>query len=61
MGLSNGKSLKGNDKKIKKISKLFNPEDPVPEVTLNDVKILKEMWAIVKDDISKVGVITFVR
>ena len=61
MGLSNGKTIHDKDKKIKKISKVFNPTDPVPEVSAYEVKILKEMWAIVNDDISKVGIITFVR
>ena len=61
MGLSNGKTIHDKDKKIKKISKAFNPDAPVPEVSAYEVKILKEMWAIVKDDISKVGIITFVR
>lgn len=61
MGLSNGKTVPGNRKLLKENARHFNPNDPVPEVTGNDAKILKEMWATIQNDISKVGIITFVR
>jgi hypothetical protein len=61
MGSSHGKFVFNTDSISSNQVKLFNPNDPVPEVTSEEVKILKEMWAIVNNDISKVGVITFVR
>ncbi|XP_045162812.1 cytoglobin-1-like isoform X3 [Mercenaria mercenaria] len=60
MGLSHGKSVHGAENKLKRKAKAFNPNEPAPLVTPYEVKILKEMWAVIKDDISKVGVITFV-
>ena len=61
MGSSHGKADFNADDILAKKSKVFNPNDPVPEITPDEVKILKEMWASVNDDISKVGIITFVR
>ncbi|XP_045162814.2 cytoglobin-1-like isoform X5 [Mercenaria mercenaria] len=60
MGLSHGKSDHGMGNEIKKNSQAFNPNDPAPVVTSYEEKILKEMWVIVKDDIAKVGIITFI-
>lgn len=62
MGHSHGKlhdekqSPSNNNKNIS-----FNPYDPVPSVTDSEVKLLKTMWAFLKEDIAKVGIITFVR
>jgi hypothetical protein len=61
MGLSHGKVVHGSDNGIKEYSHAFDLNGSPPVLTANEVKILKEMWNIVKGDISKVGVITFVR
>lgn len=48
--------LNNNEKKL-----LFDPNAPEPEMTISQARILTDMWRTLKDDISKVGVITFVR
>ena len=61
MGLSHGKVIHGSTNGIKTQLRAFDPNESPPTLSDNEVKILKEMWTIVKNDISKVGVITFVR
>lgn len=60
MGHSQGKL----QEKVKNVNNnsnaYFYPNAPEPTVSSNDTKLLKEMWEYLKDDISKVGVITFV-
>ncbi|WAR15154.1 CYGB1-like protein [Mya arenaria] len=38
----------------------FDPQKPPPEISEQDVEILKDCWKIVQQDVAKVGVITFV-
>ncbi|WAR15135.1 CYGB1-like protein [Mya arenaria] len=38
----------------------FDPQKPPPVITELEVKILKDCWKIVKQDVGKVGIITFV-
>ena len=45
-----------NNKAIK-----FDPRMPEPDLTDGQAKLLKEMWFDLKDNISRVGVITFVK
>lgn len=61
MGNSTAKLLDRKTNHVNNNTKIyFNPHSPTPELTANEIKLLKEMWSVVKDDISKVGVITFV-
>jgi len=39
----------------------FDPCDPEPLLSEKDGELLRQVWANLKDDIHKVGVITFVR
>jgi len=41
--------------------KIFDPNAPEPEMSIEQAQTLTNMWRTLKDDISKVGVITFVR
>ncbi|XP_045162810.1 neuroglobin-like isoform X1 [Mercenaria mercenaria] len=38
----------------------FNPADPPPNLSEKDAELLRTVWESLKDDIHKVGVITFV-
>ena len=49
---------KKNNNNVKSV---FNPADPPPELSEEDAVLLKEVWESIKDDIHKVGVITFVK
>lgn len=39
----------------------FNPSDPPPSLSEVETKLLKEVWVVIKHDLHKVGVITFVK
>jgi hypothetical protein len=61
MGLSHGKCMCGMDIKYKKNTNKLNSYDYEPEVSSYEVKILKEMWTGLTNDIEKVGVLFFIR
>lgn len=39
----------------------FDPDKKVPVISNREVELLRETWLLMKGDISKVGVITFIR
>lgn len=39
----------------------FDPLAPEPVIPLNQVRILTDMWRNLKEDITNVGIITFVK
>lgn len=39
----------------------YDPSAPEPEITLEQSTLLTGTWRLIKDDITKVGIITFVR
>jgi hypothetical protein len=51
-------NVKKNNNNVKTV---FNPTDPPPELKEEEAVLLKEVWESIKDDIHKVGVITFVK
>ena len=63
MGIMQGKpkvnTLRGKENNNKSIK--FDPRKPEPVLTDGQAKLLKDMWFGLKDDISRVGVITFVK
>ena len=62
MGQTNNKIDPNKDNnEIKRYITRFNLNEQEPEVSSYEEKILTEMWEILKTDIAKVGVITFVR
>ena len=51
-----------NDSKIKQNNnKKFDPNEPTPELTSDQLELLKDTWQRVQRDVASVGVITFVR
>lgn len=54
-------SIISNRKENNNSKSAFNPADPPPVLTKNDADLLKHVWEHLKDDIHKVGVITFVK
>lgn len=53
--------IKKNNNNIKTALKAFNPTDPPPVLSERDALLLKDVWESLKDDIHRVGVITFIR
>jgi len=53
------KELNGSLKKEKQ--KKFDPNEPTPELTLEQLELLRDTWQRVQRDVTSVGVITFVR
>lgn len=39
----------------------FDPNGKLPVLSTKEIELLKETWLLVKGDIAKVGVITFIR
>ena len=50
-------SFKTNNNK----TETFDPKTPEPVVTEEDAILLKKAWSQIKDEITKVGVVTFVK
>ena len=50
-------SLKINNNK----AQVFNPTNPEPVVTEEDAILLRNTWSHLKDEVSKVGVVTFIK
>lgn len=48
--------MNNNNKKL-----FFDPNAPEPEMSIAQASILTNMWRTLKDEISNVGVITFVK
>lgn len=61
MGLQNSKEKERRLYRYGKVKAALNVAGFVPEVTEREGELLREMWDILKEDIAKVGVITFVR
>ena len=61
MGMVQGKT-KTSDKKDNNNTRIkFDPAIPEPEISDSEIKVLKGLWSTLKEDISKVGIITFVK
>ena len=56
-GLGMRHSIRTNNNK----SEVFDPTVPEPELTTEDAILLKKTWNQLKDEITKVGVVTFVK
>ena len=56
-GLGIRNSIRTNNNK----SEIFDPTAPEPELTTEDAILLKKTWNQLKDEITKVGVVTFVK
>lgn len=39
----------------------FDPTAPEPVIPLSQIRVLTEMWRVLKDDITRIGVVTFVK
>ena len=42
-------------------NKTFHPNEPTPELTSEQLELLRDTWQLVQRDVASVGVITFVR
>jgi len=42
-------------------NKTFDPKEPTPELTSEQLELLRDTWQRVQRDVASVGVITFVR
>jgi len=42
-------------------NKTFDPNEPTPELTSEQLELLRDTWQRVQRDVASVGVITFVR
>ncbi len=61
MGATQGKEdlIIGRDNNNARIK--FDPSQPEPVISDGEANLLKEVWYGLKDDILKVGVITFIK
>ena len=55
LGIRN--SIKTNNNK----AEVFDPRAPEPELTTEDAILLKKTWNQLKDEITKVGIVTFMK
>lgn len=63
MGINGSKAVeKANSLRNKNhVHSTYDPDRKVPIMSNREKELLKETWQLVKGDISKVGVITFIR
>ena len=63
MGALNSQPMDNNSSVRTKnnVHSSFDPDSKLPVISDKEAELLKSTWVVVKDDITKVGVITFIR